>query len=84
MLQKVLFVSDPVLLLTFGDSYRAADISLCGNCKAQRHYGLNEITFSKVSSNQEFPYSPKIPFITTIQRVQGLESFSFVCLIIYH
>ena len=45
-------------------SYEAeSDSSLLGSCEAQRHHGiLNEITFSKVPSNQVFPYPPKIPF----------------------
>lgn len=34
---------------------------------------LNEITVSKVPSDQAFPYSPEIPF-TTAQRLGGLES----------
>lgn len=79
-LQKVLFFRGPVPLLTFGDSDEAElDSSFCGSCKAQRQCGmLNEITFSKVPSIQGFPYSPKIPFIATNQRVKDLESFVFV------
>lgn len=64
---KVLLFRGPDPPLHLETSYEAeSDSSLLGSCEAQKHHGiLNETTFSKVPSNQGFPYPPKTPFLAT-------------------